>query len=72
VLSANKMGSDKIFIVGDGSFIHIMKSKIPKIDPWGTPCFTFPHFEEYLCNDFISVLYFLSVRQDVNQLATVP
>jgi len=46
VSSANKMDSDKVFIVGGRSFIYIMKSKGPKIDPWGTPCFTVPHFEE--------------------------
>jgi hypothetical protein len=40
------MDSDKVFIVGGRSFIHIMKSKGHKIDPWGTPCFTVPPFEE--------------------------
>jgi hypothetical protein len=33
--SANKMGSNEEFIVGGRSFICIMKSKGPKIDPWG-------------------------------------
>jgi hypothetical protein len=35
VSSANKMGSDKVFIVGGRSFLYIMKSKVPKIDPSG-------------------------------------
>jgi hypothetical protein len=46
VPSANKMGSYKVFIVGGGSFIYIMKSKDPKVNPWGTPHFTVPHFSE--------------------------
>jgi hypothetical protein len=37
VPSANKIGSNKVFIVGGSSFIYIMKSKGPKIDPWETP-----------------------------------
>jgi hypothetical protein len=35
-----------------------MKSKGPKIDPWGTPYFTVPHFEENFPNNFISVYLF--------------
>jgi hypothetical protein len=50
------MGSDKVFIGGCRSFIYIMKSKGPTIDPWGTPCFTVPHLDENFSNDFISVL----------------
>jgi hypothetical protein len=48
-----------------------MKSEIPKTDPWGTPCFTVPYFEENFSNDFISGFLF-SVCQDPNQLGTVP
>jgi hypothetical protein len=33
------MGFAKVFIVGVRSFMYIMKSKCPLIDPWGTPCF---------------------------------
>jgi hypothetical protein len=55
VSSANKMGSEKVFIVGGRSFIYIMKSKGPKIDPCGTPCFTVPHLEKNFSNDLISV-----------------
>jgi hypothetical protein len=62
VTSVNKIGSDKAFIVGDRSFIYIMKSKGPKIDPWGTPCFTVPHLDENFLNDFISVFCFLFLR----------
>jgi hypothetical protein len=72
VASANKMGSDKVFIVGGRSFIYKKESKGPKTDPWETPCFTVPHFEENFSNDFISVFCFLFVRWDQNQIATVP
>jgi hypothetical protein len=34
------MGSDKVFIVEERSFMYIMKSKGPSTDPYGTPCFT--------------------------------
>jgi hypothetical protein len=53
VSSANKMSSDKVLIVRSRSFIYMMKSKGPKIDPWGTPCLTVPHFKENFSNDFI-------------------
>jgi hypothetical protein len=46
VLSANIMGFAKVFIVGGRSFMYIMKSKGPRIDPWGTPCFNVPQFEK--------------------------
>jgi hypothetical protein len=46
VSSMNKMGSDKVVIVGCGSFTYIKKSKGPKIDPWGTPWFTIPHLKK--------------------------
>jgi hypothetical protein len=39
VSSMNITGTDMVFIVERGSFIQIMKSKGPKIDPWGTPYF---------------------------------
>jgi hypothetical protein len=62
VSSANKMGSDKVFIVGGRSFMYVMKCKGPKIDHWGTPCFTVLHFEENFSNEVISVFCFLFVR----------
>jgi hypothetical protein len=46
VSSANIMGFDKLFIVGGRSLMYIIKSKGPRIDPWGTPCFTVPQFEK--------------------------
>jgi hypothetical protein len=55
----NKIGSDKVFIVGGRSFIYIIESKGPKIDPWGTTCFTVPYFEENFSNDFSSVFLFI-------------
>lgn len=33
------MGSDKLFIVGQKSFMYIMKRKGPRINLYGTPCF---------------------------------
>jgi hypothetical protein len=44
VPSANIMGSVKVFIVFivGGSFMYIIKSKGPRIDP----CFIVPQFEE--------------------------
>jgi hypothetical protein len=55
---ANIMGSDKVFIVGGRSFIYIMKSKGPKIDPGELHILLFPLFEENFCNDFISAFVF--------------
>jgi hypothetical protein len=46
VSSANIIGFSKVFIVGGRSFMCIMKSKSPRIDPWGTPCFIVPQFEK--------------------------
>jgi len=66
------MGSNKVFIVEGRSFIYIMKSKDPKTAPWRIPCFTVPHFEENFSNYFISVFCFVFIRQDLNQIATVP
>jgi hypothetical protein len=40
------MDSDEVFIVGGMSFMYIMKSKGPRIYPWGTPCFIVPQFEK--------------------------
>jgi hypothetical protein len=36
--SANNMGSEKVFILERRLFIRVMKSKGPRIDPWGTLC----------------------------------
>jgi hypothetical protein len=72
VSPANKMGSDRVFIVGGRSFIYIMKNKGPKIDPWGTLMFYCSHFEENFPKDFILVFCFLFVRHDLNQLAVIP
>jgi hypothetical protein len=45
VSSENIMGSVKVFIVGGRASMYIMKSKGPRIDPWGTPCFIVTQFE---------------------------
>jgi hypothetical protein len=44
--SVNIMVSVKVFIVGGKSFMYIMKSKGPRIDPWGTQCFIVPQSEK--------------------------
>jgi len=36
VPSASNMGSEKIFILEGRMFMYVMKSKGPRIDPWGT------------------------------------
>jgi hypothetical protein len=46
VSSANSMGFHDLLIVGGRSFIYIMKSKGPRIDPWGIPCFIIPQLEK--------------------------
>jgi len=42
----NNMGSDMEFIIRGQAFIHIMKNRGPKIDPWETACFTVPQQEK--------------------------
>jgi hypothetical protein len=37
----NVTGTDKVYIVGERSFMYIMKRKGSKIDPWGTACLFF-------------------------------
>jgi hypothetical protein len=32
--------------------MYIIKSKGPRIDPWGTPCFTVPQFEKIPLDNF--------------------
>jgi hypothetical protein len=61
VSSANIMGIAKVFIVGGKPFIWVMKSKGPKLDPCGTPCFIVPQVGVAL-GDFISSFCFLPVR----------
>jgi hypothetical protein len=59
------IGIGTVFSAGRRSFIQIRKSRGPKIDPRGTPCFIVPQFERMLWvkfDGFISVFCFLSVR----------
>jgi hypothetical protein len=60
VSSTNKMGADKVFIVGGMSLIQIIKSKLT---PGDLHVITVPHFVENLSNHFISVFFFLSICQ---------
>jgi hypothetical protein len=46
--SANIIGAARVFFVGRRSFIYIMKSKGPKIDPCGIPCSIVPQIEKVL------------------------
>jgi hypothetical protein len=48
VSSANNIGSDTECIPEGRSFIYIMKNRGPRINPWGTPCFSLPHPEKKL------------------------
>jgi hypothetical protein len=43
--SAIIIGAARVFVVGRRSFIWIMKSKGPKIDPCEIPCSVVPQFE---------------------------
>jgi hypothetical protein len=64
VLSANIMGSVQVFYVGGRSFMHSMKSKGPRIDPWGIPCLVVNQFDKncrLFPGDFNSTACFLSV-----------
>jgi hypothetical protein len=75
VLSANIMGSVKVFIVEGRSSMYIMKSKVPRIAPLGTPCFNVPQFEKKIlivCRRFTLTFCFLSVRWDLNHFAAIP
>ena len=40
VSSGNNIDSDIEFMMRGRSFIHIMNNRVPRIDPWGTPCFS--------------------------------
>jgi hypothetical protein len=65
VSSANIMVSVKVFIVGGRSFIYSMKSKGPRIEPWGIPYFIVNQFDKkcrLFSGDFTSTVCFLSVR----------
>ena len=42
VSSANSIGSDTEFVLRGRSFIYIMNNRGPRIDLWGTPCFSLP------------------------------
>jgi hypothetical protein len=52
-----------------------MKSKGPRIDPWGTSCFIVPQFENTIwvsLGDFILTICFLSVTKDLNHFSATP
>jgi hypothetical protein len=46
VSAANIMVFAEVFIVGERSFMYIIKNKFSRMDPCGTPCFIVPQFEK--------------------------
>jgi hypothetical protein len=46
VSAANIMVFAEVYIVGERSFMYIMKRKFSRIDPCGTPCFIVPRLEK--------------------------
>jgi hypothetical protein len=46
VSSANNIGLDIEFIPRGRPFLYIMNNRGPRIDPWGTPCFSVPQSEK--------------------------
>ena len=46
VSSGNNISSDIEFIMRGRSFIYIMNNRFPRIDPWGTPCFSISQSEK--------------------------
>lgn len=40
------ISSDKVFILGGRPLKYIMKTKVPRINPWATPCFIVPLSEK--------------------------
>ena len=73
--SANNIGYYIEFILKGKSFIHIMNNRDPRIDPWGTPCFSVPRSEQkfwVVLGEFTSTFCLLLVKQDLNQLADTP
>jgi hypothetical protein len=65
VSAANIMVFAEVFIVGERSFMYIMKNKYSRIDPCGTPCFIVPQFEKkfsVLLGVLILIFCFLCAR----------
>jgi hypothetical protein len=48
VSSANSIDSDIEFLLRGRSFIYVMNNRGPRIDPYGTPCFSVPQSEKKL------------------------
>jgi hypothetical protein len=42
VSSANNIGCHTEFILRGRKFIYILNNRGPRIDPWGTTCFSVP------------------------------
>jgi hypothetical protein len=73
--SAKSIGFDMEFIFRGRAFIYIMNNKGPRIDPWGTQCFSVPQSEKTFraaLRDFISTFCLLLVKQGLNQSAVSP
>lgn len=64
VSSANDIVTEKEFILRRRSFMHIKNSKGPRIERWGTPCFTVPQSKKeiWATLDFTSSLCFLLLK----------
>ena len=56
---ANNIGSDTEFILRESSFIYIMNSRGPRIDPWGTPCFSVPQSGNFELNEDVTSTFCL-------------
>jgi hypothetical protein len=66
------MRSGKVFVTGERSFKHIMKTNGPNIDPWRSSIFYGSKFEKKMLVsllDFISSPSFLFVTQGLNDFA---
>jgi hypothetical protein len=75
VSSANRIGLDFLLMGFDRSFMFRKKSKGPKIDPCGTPCFIIPQFENALGLKFlffISILWYLFLSYNLIHSVALP
>jgi len=63
VSTANNIHSDAEFILRGRPFIYIMNNRDPRIDPWGTPCFSMPQSQKKcwaVLGGYFNFLYYVS------------